>query len=172
MDIIGYLPDYMRQYREIKEINNAETPEFKTVSNEITAMPYEFFVDTAKERGLERFEKILGITPSEDESLDYRRFRIKTRLSGVRQSVGDILASIMPNGGWSVEYDEQNFRLKVGLSLINKNYLSEAERMLDKLLPANIEMECALLHSTHGALSRFKHSQLKAYKHSRLIYSI
>lgn len=172
MDIIKYLPPYMREYREIKEISYAENPEFKIISDEVYNMPYEFFAETAGERGVERFENILGITASDEESLDYRKFRIKTRLAGIRQSVEEILNSIIPDGGWSVDYDEQSFKLSVGLSLINKNYLEEVNNMLDKLLPANIELECGLLYSTHKALSQYKHSQLKAYTHDRLRYPI
>lgn len=172
MDIIGYLPEYMKQYTEIKEISKAEDPEFRAVREEVFAMSYEFFAETAGERGIARFEKILGITPSDEESLDYRRFRIKTRLANVRQSVEAILSSIIPDGGWSVEYDEQSFKLSVGLNLINKSYMEEVNLMLDKLLPANIDLECGLIYSTHRSLSKYKHSQLKSYTHGRLIYSI
>ena len=172
MDITAYLPEYMKEYREIKEKGGEKNPELKAAADNVSALGYEFFAETASQRGVERFEKILDITPSDEESLDYRKFRIKTRLAGIRQSVEAILDSLIPNGGWVVEHDEQSFKLTVGLSLINRSYLEEAGIMLDKLLPANIEIECGMLYSTHRALSMYKHSQLKAYTHGRLIYSI
>ena len=168
MELISYLPYYMREYREINEIMSAEEREFAVLRKETEGCASNFFIDTADENGIKRFEKMLGIQSGADESLDYRRFRLKAKLTESRTNVINILDSIVSDGGWTVEYDSENYRLEVILDLENKNYMDEVYEALDRAIPANIELKCDILHTTHRALSKYRHSQLKGYRHSEL----
>lgn len=168
MELGTYLPKYMRDYKEINEIMNAEENEFSNLRTEAEKAVSNFFIDIADEKGIKRFEDMLGIISSGDESLEYRRFRLKARLTAGRTDVISILSSIIPDRGWSVEYDSQSFKLAVILDLENQNYMNEVYEALDKAIPANIQLECRIFHTTHRLLSQYRHSELKSYRHSEL----
>ncbi len=165
MELIEYLPEYMREYKEMKEIIMSEEQEFRGLREESSSCVNNFFIETADEKGIKRFENMLGIASGDDESLDYRRFRLKAKFTQGRANIAGILDSILPEGGWNAEYDSGSYKLKVTLDLENKKYLEEVNEALDKAIPANIELECSIFHTTHRILSKYRHSQLADYSH-------
>ncbi len=168
MELIKYLPPYLREYKEPEEIMKAEEPEFSFIREKSSGCINNFFVDTADEEGIKRYEDMLGILSSGDESLDYRRFRLKAKLIVSKINITNILNSIMPKGGWTVKCDCDQCKLEVLLNLKNKNYIDEVYEALDRAVPANLQIECLIFHTTHRALLKYRHSQLKNYRHSEI----
>ena len=76
VNLLNYWMPILRQLKEFEEIANTEEPELKLILEAIDRTLNNMFIETADESGIERFEKILGITPSDEDTLDTRRFRV------------------------------------------------------------------------------------------------
>lgn len=78
--LINYLPEVLRNYREFQKTFEAEEPEVKKVYNELSKVLNDLFVEDATERGIKRWENILGIVPKPSENLEDRKFKILSKL--------------------------------------------------------------------------------------------
>ena len=59
INLIDWLPRYLQEYREIKEIMSTENPEIEYLYKEIDITMDNQFIHTCNEKGIERFEKLL-----------------------------------------------------------------------------------------------------------------
>ena len=80
VDLASYLPTYLREYnQETVAALQAENPEFRLVWEGADKVLYNEFILTADESGISRFEKILGILPLNEDTLESRRARVQSR---------------------------------------------------------------------------------------------
>ena len=77
VDLVSYLPPYLQAYREQVAALAAENPEFLLIWDAVDKVLYNHFICTADEYGISRYEKILGIRPTEDDNLESRRSRVQ-----------------------------------------------------------------------------------------------
>ena len=76
INILEYLPEFMQKYLQLQLICYAENIIFQEALNEIEIINDNQFILTANSNGLKRFEKMLGIVASNNESLESRRTKI------------------------------------------------------------------------------------------------
>lgn len=76
INLIRYLPPYLKEYTELAAILNAENPEFKLADESAEKLLNNMFIETADEHGISRFEKLLNITPASEDTLESRRKRV------------------------------------------------------------------------------------------------
>ena len=79
VDLTSYLPEFMKTYREPVAALQAMDPEFVLLWNGADKILYNRFLSTADENGLNRYEEMMGIYPSEEDTLESRRLRIQTK---------------------------------------------------------------------------------------------
>ena len=79
VDLVSYLPPFLAEFKEIAVTLEAENPEFVLVWNAAERVLYNEFIETADEYGISRFEKILNILPSKEDTLESRRARVQAR---------------------------------------------------------------------------------------------
>lgn len=79
IDLASYLPPFMAEVREISGALETENPELMLVWKAADRVLQNAFIDTADEYGLARFERILGILPSAEDTLESRRARLSVR---------------------------------------------------------------------------------------------
>lgn len=163
--LINYLPQYMREYREIKEICSSEDIEISNLNLCKDKIQKELFIETASEYGLKRVENILGIIASGDESIDYRKFRIKSKLINTGYSLIEMLDSLIPNGEYTLTFDVNTLTLTLRIPLTNEMYINSVSEMLEKNVPMNIAISCSVLYSSHKQVGQYTHAQLGYYSH-------
>ena len=73
----NYLPLYIQEYREMWKLMQAENPEFQLANNETEKIKNNLFIETCDEKGISRFESIMGIFPP--DTLESRISRVLTR---------------------------------------------------------------------------------------------
>lgn len=78
--LINYLPEVLRNYREFQKTFEAEEPEFENLQDELSKVLNDLFVEDATERGVKRWENILGIVSKPSENLEDRKFKILSKL--------------------------------------------------------------------------------------------
>lgn len=83
VNLIEYLPPVVQDYREIKEIMKVENPEFQLVSDEKEVLLSNQFIESCDLHGIEKFEKLLKITPLVDDTLQSRILRVLSRWNDI-----------------------------------------------------------------------------------------
>lgn len=76
VDLVSYLPPFMADFKEITVTLEAENPEFVLVWVAAEQVLQNEFIETADEYGISRFEKILNILPSKEDTRETRKARI------------------------------------------------------------------------------------------------
>ena len=74
-----YLPSYIQEYREIWKLMQAENPEFQLADDESEKIKNNLFIESCDEKGISRFESIMGIFPLDTDTLESRISRVLTR---------------------------------------------------------------------------------------------
>lgn len=142
VDLPGYLPPYLQEYRELMQALNAENPEFKAVWKETQWILDNNFVVSADGYGLLRFEKILGIHPGKSETLEERRLHILARLNERRpytlRALRELLGNICGDRFRSASVDTDRYTLEVNVLDGKPDLFPIVRELLDHIVPANI----------------------------------
>ncbi len=142
-DLISYLPPYLAEYQELPHTLAAENPEFDLVWKAADQVLRNEFIATADAYGISRFEKMLHIFPSKEDSLESRRERVQSRwLDAVPYTMKMLLKRLVSLCG---ETDvrlagnfEQGYTLTLETSLEEFGKVAELENMIACMLPCNI----------------------------------
>lgn len=139
-DLLHYLPDFMQEYREIRQIAKAENPEMEFIQKYASAIPKESCISTTTEDyGLKRYEMLLGITPEDGDTIVQRRMRILQTWSkkGItirwleqtfQEQFGDKVTIAMP----------EPYTLALTVHNITAKKLKILEQLMQDQIPANI----------------------------------
>lgn len=172
LDAVRYLPEYMAQLREIKELYNALQDEFDLMYACKDHAMGECFVMTCEDLGMEKYEKLLSLVPEHGDSREDRRFRILAALNGdtpyTFERVLQKLIVLCGEGNVTMEYAKDIYTLRVMIKLEAKRQFSTVLKMLGRMLPCNISLKCSLAYNTHRILSGFTHGELSAYTQKQL----
>ena len=148
VDLASYLPPFMAEYREINMTLAAENPEFSLVWEGTDWVLSNEFIITADEYGIARFEKILGVLPSRQDTLEVRRARVLSRwfteLPYTWRMLMKKLAMLCGEEKFEVyipKLGEYGFSLNIHIGRNEDPLLHEAWGMLERYLPANLWYE-------------------------------
>lgn len=142
VDLLSYLPEFIQEYREIKEIMDAENPEFQFIENQTEIVKNNQFITTCNEDGIARFEKMLKITSNPEDTLQSRISRVLTRwnssLPYTLRALKEKLTSICGEGNFEIVPDFGNYQMTLNVSLSLRGQLEELDNILSYMIPANI----------------------------------
>ena len=142
VDLVSYLPPFLAEFKEISVALEAENPEFVLVWNAAERVLYNEFIETADEYGISRFEKILNILPSKEDTLESRRARVQARwFSTIPYTMKSFLAKLVALCGDSdftvtKEYDKYTIEILTNLELFGQ--VEELEHIIGSMIPCNI----------------------------------
>jgi hypothetical protein len=142
VDLVSYLPPFLAQFKEIAVILEAENPEFVFVWNAADRVLQNEFIETADEYGISRFEKILGVLPSIEDTLESRRARVQARwfntIPYTMKSFIAKLAALCGDSDFKVTKEYQNYKVKILTNLELFGQVEELERIIDSMIPCNM----------------------------------
>lgn len=142
VDLVSYLPPFMAEFKEISVTLEAENPEFVLVWNAAEQVLRNEFIETADEYGISRFEKILNILPSKEDTLESRRSRIQARwFNTVPYTMKALISKLIALCGDSdfeiiKEYDVYKITILTNLELFGQ--VEELEHIIDNMIPCNM----------------------------------
>lgn len=172
MELSEYLPEYFRQYKDMMQIMRTETIELRNIRVSHQAITNNRIISDCGEEGIKRFEKILGITPKGNETLDERRFRLMVQWNTtIPYNYAYLLKQLdmlCGSSGYRANMDFENQTLTVKVELVSKSMVDSVRSMLDVVLPCNILYHVELLYNQHKTLSGFTHGELERYTHKEL----
>ena len=167
--LLDYYPDFLKEFRDIREITETEQPEFDILWNRERDLLDDQFPSTATEKGIQRWEKILGITPKATVSLDDRRFLVLTRLAEelpyTMRMLRRQMASLCGEKGYTLLLKNEVYTLVVRVGLTAKNSYNDVDSLLKRILPANMVIDLSLLYNQHFKVGRLTHGPLHKFSH-------
>lgn len=144
-NINKYLPKVLQEVLEFKTINGTLDTELSAIDEKIKNITSEVIVQTATEYGISKWEKSLGITYKQGETLDVRRFRIQNTLTNklpytYRWLVNKLTEITGSSSGFIIDMDYENYEITITLSGLNTDIMAEVQRQLRVAVPANMEL--------------------------------
>ena len=156
--LLQYLPPFVQEYREMQKIMEAEEPEFQLVADESEVLKNNQFISTCDETGIARFESLLHITPSADDSLQARISRVITRWNSsipyTYKALLQKLEVLCGAGNYDVIPDFDNYEMTVNAYLPLAGQTNELDYLLSYIIPANIKVTSlnTIVHNITGNL--------------------
>ena len=147
VDLVSYLPPFIRGYKEPAAALEAEDPEFHIVWEAVDKVLKNRFISAADEFGLDRFEKMLGISPADGDSLDVRRSRIQNRWNNqvpfTLRALSSRLAELLGGGhNFSLHPDfDSAYGLTVVIYSAGDNPDDELKYLLESMVPMNVVID-------------------------------
>ncbi len=143
--LVSYLPPFIAEYKETNITLTAENPEFVLVWKAADRALKNEFIATADEYGIGRFEKILHILPSRDDTLESRRLRVQSRWFTTlpytwRMFLQKLIVLCGENDFTVIKrFDFYRIDLQVELKLFGQ--IEELERIIETMVPCNMVVE-------------------------------
>ena len=152
VDLVSYLPLYLDGYEENPATLEAENPEFILIWNATDRVLKNEFIETADEYGISRFEKILNIFPSKEDTLESRRARVQARwfssIPYTFKAFVSKLAALCGDTDFTIIKDYEKYRIDIFTDLELFGQVDELEHIIETVMPCNMivnsknEMPC------------------------------
>lgn len=147
VDLVSYLPMYLRKFLEIPATLEAEDPEFVLAWNAANQVLENEFIATADEYGISRFESILGILVSKEDTLESRRARVQARwFSSIPYTIRTFVAKLETLCGDTdfelIKDFEEHYLLTLYTNLELFGQVEELENIINTMVPCNIVVDC------------------------------
>lgn len=153
MLLVDYLPLIVKKIKEMRAVCEAEQPFFSDAETEIENILCRSFVSKADLKGIERFEKVYGITPEEKSTLEERRVNILIR--NIRKNIGlSEVLSILQNYNVDVKLqcDYDNDTIKIVLN-DGEMDIAVIYKALDEIAPLNVYITEKATASSYMSIS-------------------
>ena len=139
VNLVQYLPPYMQEYKEPVETLKAENPEFTLEWKAADKVFRNRFISTADEDGIIHYEKILGIRPNINDSLESRRIRIQNNWFNKVPYVYRVflarLALICGNRDFTIERDfKTGYYIRLSVSLTEPGLIRDLDNLIKTML--------------------------------------
>lgn len=145
IDLLSYLPNFLKEYDELKAALDAENPEFKLLWEHSDEVLRGGFILTADEWGIKKFEKLLGIYPEPWLDLETRREIVLIRWFDFLPYTYRVLLKRLGEvceDGFSVNRNfEAGYGLIIHTYVRNWSKALEIKRMIIGMIPANMCMD-------------------------------
>jgi hypothetical protein len=144
INLIEYLPLFIQDYREIGQIMNAENPEFQLLADESERLKNNQFIETSNLNGIARFEKLLKIIPSVDDTLESRISRVLTRWNDVipytYKAFIQKMMVLCDGINFTINNDFNVYKMEIITHLELSGQVDELQNLLGYIIPSNIEI--------------------------------
>lgn len=143
--INDYLPKVLQPIIEFQEINKDLDVELGNIDKLIKGIEKETIAQTATQYGISRWEKTLGIVPSDTDSLEVRRFRVNNILTSklpytLRWLENKLTEIVGSASGWTLNMNYEEYSITIILSGLDVELMLEVEKQLRNAVPANMEL--------------------------------
>ena len=170
LDIKKYFPDVLKDVREFNVLDEAETPELKSLYECVKEVLDNGFIETAKENGVARAEKIVGISPRATDTLEERKFNVLAKynedLPYTVTKLNELLSILCGEKGYHLEINNGEFKLTVKVELTSKKSKEAVDELLERVTPANMILSVTLMYNQHKTVKMLTNAELRKYTHN------
>ena len=157
VDLLSYWIPFLRQLKEFKEIAKAEEPEIRYLLEAIDRTLGNMFIETADEYGIKRFEDMMKIYPEDGDTLETRRFKVKSKWSDsavyTDEELYNRLLSLCGSADkFSITEHYKDYWIEITTSLGIVGAFDAVVDLLEEMLPCNLVLVLSnLIRSTSTA---------------------
>lgn len=145
VNLLGHLPPFIQEYLEIREIMQSENPEFQLVEDESEIIKNNQFIQSCNLVGISKFEKLIGIVPASDDTLQSRINRVMVRWNDTVpytwQTLLNKLNTLCGANNYEVSRNLDEHELDVTTHLDLYGQVEELDYFLSYMLPANMVLQ-------------------------------
>lgn len=169
-DLVGYLPPYLKEYKELAQTLSVQDNELESIWAETDRLLGNAFIDTADAEGLSMFEKLLDVDTY--GTVEERRFRCKAKWnenkSYTQRWLREQLDILCGMDGYVMEVVPEQYFIHIKVALVSKNNEQTVRDMMRRILPENMGYKVSLIYNKHRVLGAFTHRELSRYTHNQL----
>lgn len=143
VNLLNYWMPVLRQLKEFKEIAKAEEPELRYLLEACDSTLNNFFISTADEQGISRFESMIGIFPDEGADLDTRRLAVLAKW-GTKEVYTDkwlydkLLSICGSEDKFSISPHYEEYAIDITVKLGVRGVVEIISSLLSDVLPCNL----------------------------------
>ncbi|WP_159442019.1 putative phage tail protein [Clostridium sp. Marseille-P2415] len=171
VDLLSYIPDFLKEYEEMKVIQLVVQPEIQLMEDETEVLFDNQYIKSSDIRSIRRYEKMLEMQPFADDTLADRRFKVLSRWNRMipytKITLRQKLAVLCGEDGYTLDINPKKV-VTVRVALKSKRNLNEVREMLEEFVPCNMVIDLDLLYNQHSVLGKFTHKQLGAWSHRQI----
>ena len=172
VNLIGHLPLYLQQYREMQGIMNAEQPELQVLEDETEVVKDNMFILHTNEAGIERYEKMFGLVASKDDSLSNRQANVLTQYTNAviytLRGLTERLNVICGVDNYTLKLIPYKYIIEIELHPRIENLIGAVNSMLVDMIPANMLWTCIVKCNRHEMLSVYPIYLLEQFTHEEV----
>ena len=129
VDLLSFLPEYMKEYREMKCLMMAEDPDVQKAEDATEDVKNNQFIQSCDIRWISMFERMVGILPDPLASIEERRRRVleKWRAAAPYNYTGLIrqLNGLCWNEGYAIRPDFPEYKIEILVTLVDQGQIRE-----------------------------------------------
>ena len=142
INIRSYVPPFLLKYSELKQLYESENPEFKKLNIEADKLLDNQFIGSTNEKGIARYEALLGISGMQEYSLEERQIKVYTAwiddIPYTFNTLKERIERLCGKGNFTLLVNNVEHKVIITTHLEYQLQSEELERMLDIILPANM----------------------------------
>lgn len=169
VELIEHLPSFIQDFREIKNILNAEEPELQSLEDDSEKIKDNMFVLHSNEDGIARYEKMFGIVASKNESINERQANVLAHYTNsvvyTTNGLIERLNVICGVGNCTVELIPDKYTIVIKLHGKIENLLNTVNSILPDMIPANMLWQTVIKQNKHIELQIFPNYLLGQFTH-------
>ncbi|WP_164473089.1 putative phage tail protein [Clostridium sp. E02] len=171
VDLLNYIPYFLREFREMKMIQNVIQPEIQQMEDETEVLFKNQFIQSSDIQNIKRYEKMLDMYPLPNDTLKDRQFKVLSKWNRMipytKVTLNQKLAVLCGQDGYTLDLDPDKV-VTVRVALKSKKNFNEVKRLLEEFVPCNMGIDLDLLYNQHGLLKQFTHKQLSAWTYGQI----
>lgn len=156
---------------DIAQIYDINAKQEQALDETVAGLDADIFLDTMGETKIARWEKLLGISPQDDDRLDDRRLRVKSKvlekLPYTYRVIIRRMDALCPDG-YTLELSNNRNAVTVKLALKSKKMITQVGDMLEQMLPLSVLYDVTILYNTYALLAYKSYGALSAYTYQGL----
>lgn len=164
-------PEIIKNIPDIKQIYDINEMQGDTLDQTVEQIDSDMNIDEMDASTVERWETILKIVPARSDTLDVRRFRIKTKITDIMPYTYRALERKLDDmcaGAYDIVIDRINQSIKVNLGLASQKKINDVMNMLEEMVPLDMIIDTSVLYNAHGYLAQYPHCILAQFTHKEL----
>lgn len=149
-------PEQVRQIKEMGILYDMTDTIGQQLEHDVESVKQNLFFTTATEEKIAEYETILQLKKSSTDTLEDRRFRVKSKvfqmLPYTMRVLKRYLDSICGDNNYHINVNVENFTLTCLISEKYKRYFSDIVRLLDDIVPVNVFINVIVRFISFGQL--------------------
>lgn len=157
------IPNALKGIPDLEQTYYAIDRQMDKLNGSITQMDEDVFFDNMSEERVKRWEAMLDMTPSADDTIEERRFAIHSRVVdklpySYRIIMSDLLA-LAPDATMDIDYSGPHLDVKIALS--SQSMIDAVQELLERKLPLNMTYTITVLYNTWSQIEDMTWGQVK-----------